>query len=186
MYIIVGLGNPGKQYQYTRHNAGFIAVDYLAAQEGIAIKKIKHKAVLGEGSIGGEKVVLAKPQTFMNNSGESIRELLTFYKLDPSHLIVIYDDVSMEPGRLRIRAKGSDGGHNGIKSIIYLLESDAFPRVKIGVGAPPAHYDLADWVLGRFTDADIEQISPLVDQMPALIETIIQDGVSAAMNRFNN
>lgn len=186
MYIIVGLGNPGAQYQYTRHNVGFIAVDYIASQWGVKIKKIKHKAVLGEGTVGGQKVVLAKPQTFMNNSGESVRELLEFYKETPDHLVVIYDDVSLQPGRLRIRGKGSAGGHNGIKSILYHIQTDEFPRVKIGVGEKPEHYDLADWVLGRFTDADIAAVSPQVDQLPKLLETLMGEGLTSAMNRFNN
>ena len=155
MYIIVGLGNPGIKYAGTRHNIGFNAVTRIADDYNISMNIKKHKAVCGTGFIAGNKVLLAMPQTFMNLSGESVRELVDFYKIDPEEeLIVIYDDVSMDVGRMRIRAKGSAGGHNGIKSIISHLGSDKFPRIKIGVGAKPEGWDLADHVLGRFSDED--------------------------------
>ena len=150
MYLIAGLGNPGKQYENTRHNAGFMALDALADQLGTSIEEKKHKALCGKGLIGGEKVILLKPQTFMNLSGESIRAAADFYKVDPDHIIVIYDDISLEPGQLRIRKKGSAGGHNGIKSIIAHLGTQEFPRIKVGVGAKPDRMDLADYVLGHF------------------------------------
>ena len=151
MYIIAGLGNPGKQYAQTRHNVGFDTIDILADKYNISVDTKKHKALCGKGMIEGQKVVLAKPQTFMNLSGESVRELVDFYKIDPEEeLIVIYDDISLEPGQLRIRPKGSAGGHNGIKNIIAHLGTQVFKRVKVGVGEKPKGYDLADYVLSRF------------------------------------
>ena len=145
-FLIVGLGNPGTQYEYTRHNAGFLTLDALAEKAGIRVSSLKFKALYGTGLLAGEKVVLLKPQTFMNASGEAVRDAAAFYKIPPQRIIVIYDDISLDVGRLRIRRKGSDGGHNGIKSILYLLESDQFPRVKMGVGKKPhPEMDLADW-----------------------------------------
>lgn len=185
MYVIVGLGNPGRQYENTKHNIGFISIDFLAAGLGIKVNKIKHKALIGEGKIAGEKVLLVKPQTFMNASGESVFEIMNFYKLAPENFIVIYDDVNLDVGRVRIRPKGSDGGHNGIKSIIYQLQSDAFLRIRLGVGAKPPAYDLADWVLGKFNDEQIQILSKTVDEIPAMVEEIICNGVLSAMNRFN-
>ncbi|MGN1171657.1 MAG: aminoacyl-tRNA hydrolase, partial [Lachnospiraceae bacterium] len=152
MFIIAGLGNPGKQYENTRHNTGFSVIDVIAEASDIAVLEKKHKAVIGKGYIDGQKVILAKPQTFMNLSGESIRELIDYYKVDEtSELIVIYDDISMDVGQLRIRKKGSAGGHNGIKNIIAHLGHDEFLRIKVGVGEKPKGYDLADYVLGHFT-----------------------------------
>ena len=151
-YMIVGLGNPGKQYESTRHNAGFICLDLLAEKYSISVKKLKFKSLLGEGRIEGKRCLLLKPQTFMNLSGEAVRDAAEFYKIPPENIIVIYDDISLDPGKLRIRRKGSDGGHNGMKNILYHLKSDGFPRIKVGVGAKPnPEYDLADWVLSRFT-----------------------------------
>ncbi len=186
MYIIAGLGNPGKQYESTRHNIGFISVDYLSAYFKINMNKLKFKAVYGEGTIAGEKVILIKPQTFMNLSGESLREIMSFYKVPVSNLIVIYDDVSLDTGRIRIRPQGSAGGHNGIKSIIYQLASDAFPRIKLGVGAPPEHWDMADWVTGKFSDEEIKILSKSVEKLPDAIEEMIKKGPQSAMNRFNS
>ena len=186
MYIILGIGNPGKQYDNTRHNIGFIALDYLAASMGVQINKIKHKALLGEGTLAGEKVLLVKPQTYVNLSGESAGEILSFYKLPPENLIVICDDVNLDAGRIRIRAKGSDGGHNGLKSLLYHVKSDAFPRVRLGVGKKPPEYDLADWVLGKFNDEQIKVMAKAVDQVPAIVREIIENGPQSAMNRFNN
>lgn len=185
MYVIAGLGNPGKQYESTRHNIGFISVDYLSAYFKIKLNKLKFKAVYGEGSICGEKVMLVKPQTFMNLSGESLREIVSFYKIPPENLLVIYDDVSLPCGRIRIRPKGSDGGHNGIKSIIYQLGSDVFPRVKLGVGAPPEQWDMADWVTGKFSDEEVKILARSVEKLPEITEEIIEKGTASAMNRFN-
>ena len=154
MKIIVGLGNPTKEYAGTRHNVGFSVIYNISDVYNIPVETKKHKALIGKGIIEGEKVILAMPQTYMNLSGESVRELMDYYKCDLSDLIVIYDDISLDVGKLRIRAKGSAGGHNGIKSIISLLGSDKFPRIKIGVGAKPEGWDLADHVLGRFSDED--------------------------------
>lgn len=185
MYIIAGLGNPGKQYESTRHNIGFISMDYLASYFRVKMNKLKFKAVFGEGTVAGEKVLFVKPQTFMNLSGESLRDIVRFYKILPENMIVIYDDVSLPVGKIRIRPKGSDGGHNGIKSIIYQLTSDVFPRIKMGIGAPPEHWDLADWVLGKFSDEDVAALSPSVEKLPNIVEEIIKNGTASAMNRFN-
>lgn len=186
MYIIVGIGNPGKKYESTRHNIGFIAIDYMASLFDIKVNKIKHKALIGEGKIEGERVMLVKPQTFVNLSGESIREIADYYKVPSQNIIVIYDDVSLEAGSVRIRKKGSDGGHNGIKSIIYQLNSDAFPRIKLGVGSKPLGYDLKDWVLAKFTDADIKIMSKSVETAAKAVPEIIKNGAESAMNKYNS
>ena len=150
-FVIVGLGNPGAKYETTRHNTGFMFMDVLADKYDVKLKKIQFKAVTGQTEINGHKCLLVKPQTFMNNSGESVREIVSFYKIPPEKIIVVFDDISLPCGKLRIRRKGSDGGHNGIKSIIYQINSDAFPRIKLGVGEKPhPDYDLADWVLFVF------------------------------------
>ncbi len=186
MFVILGIGNPGKKYDGTRHNIGFIAMDYMSAYYGIKINKIKHKALIGEGTIGGEKVILVKPQTYVNLSGESLREILAYYKIPVENVIVIHDDVSLDCGKLRIRKKGSDGGHNGLKSIIYQLKSDEFARIKIGVGAPPAGYDMADWVLGHFSKEETSHLSKLVDcVVEEVVPKIMQNGAESAMNQFN-
>lgn len=186
MYLIVGLGNPGPKYEGTRHNVGFEVVDYLAAQYRISVTRLKHKALVGEGIIQGEKVILSKPQTYMNLSGESVRDMKNWYKVDNHNIIVIYDDISLPVGKLRIRPQGSAGGHNGIKSIIYQLHSDVFPRIKIGVGQPahPEH-DLADFVLGRFNEQEKEQIIKVMKNAADAVPVIIQAGVTEAMNRYN-
>lgn len=187
MYIIVGLGNPGIKYAGTRHNIGFNAVTRIADDYNISMNIKKHKAVCGTGFIAGNKVLLAMPQTFMNLSGESVRELVDFYKIDPEEeLIVIYDDVSMDVGRMRIRAKGSAGGHNGIKSIISHLGSDKFPRIKIGVGAKPEGWDLADHVLGRFSDEDNKTMRDMLGEASAACRDYITYGINEAMNRHNS
>lgn len=185
MYIVAGLGNPGAKYDNTRHNIGFIAVNYLAAKHNIDINKIKFKGVLGEGKIAGERVIILKPQTFMNLSGESIREVMAFYKVPNENLIVIHDDVSLDVGRMRIRKKGSDGGHNGLKSIIYQNNSDVFNRIKIGVGEKPKEWDLADWVLGKFSDEDIKILSKTVENAALAVEEMIKNGTDSAMNKYN-
>ena len=183
MYAIVGLGNPGKEYENTRHNAGFQAVDFLSAKYNIDINRKKFKGEIGEGIIEGTKVILLKPLTYMNLSGESIRELTTFYKLSMDQVIVLYDDISLETGRLRLRGKGSAGGHNGIKSIISHLGDD-FPRVKIGVGAPKG--DLVAHVLGRFSKEEEELVKKSVEAAGEAAVAIIKDGLQEAMNKFNS
>ncbi|MFZ5354778.1 MAG: aminoacyl-tRNA hydrolase [Bacillota bacterium] len=185
MYIIVGLGNPGEKYKYTKHNVGFMTIDYLASQHGISVSKIKHKAVIGEGTVGGEKVVLAKPQTFMNLSGESVMELLHWYKVDVSRLIVIYDDIDLPIGKLRIRPNGSSGTHNGMRSIIYLLNSQDFPRVRIGIGGKPDYMDLADYVISNFHKDDIPIMAETVEKAAKAVEEIASRGINSAMNKYN-
>ena len=185
MYIIAGLGNPGRQYENTRHNAGFMALDALADQLGVAVEERKHKALSGKGVIGGERVLLLKPQTFMNLSGESIRAAADFYKVEPEHIMVIYDDISLNPGQLRIRKKGSAGGHNGIKSIIACLGTQEFPRIKVGVGAKPDRMDLADYVLGRFSQVEGRIMEDAAKEAGQAAQSIILDGMEAAMNRYN-
>lgn len=186
MYIVVGLGNPISQYAGTRHNIGFDAIDILADRMGINVDTKKHKALIGKGMIGSEKVVLAKPQTFMNLSGESVRELVDFYKIDPEdELIVIYDDISMDVGKIRIRAKGSAGGHNGIKSIIAHTGSDVFKRVKIGVGDKPKGMDLAAYVLGRFSAEDRKNVDEAVIKAAMAVEVMIIEDINTASNKFN-
>ena len=186
MFVIVGLGNPGKKYENTRHNAGFIAIDALAEKYGISISEKKHKALCGTGVIEGNKVLLVKPQTYMNVSGESVRSVMDFYKIDPEEdMLVIYDDISLAPGNIRIRKKGSAGGHNGIKSIIAHTGTQNFMRIKVGVGEKPSGWDLADYVLGHFSDEDRTTIK---DTMPDIIQAatlMVQGDVDKAMNNFN-
>lgn len=184
MHIIVGLGNPGKKYDATRHNVGFEAIDLLAKRNNIEVKRLKHKALCGEGNIGGKKVMLVKPQTFMNLSGQSLLDIVQFYKIDPKNLIVIYDDIDVAVGSLRIREKGSSGSHNGMKSIIYQLQTDQFPRVRIGVGKPQFG-DLADYVLGRFPKEEIPIMIETIERAALASEMIVTDGISLAMNRYN-
>lgn len=186
MYIIAGLGNPGKKYVGTRHNMGFEALDAVAAKYKIDIKKAKFNALYGEGIIEGEKAVLVKPQTFMNLSGEAIREFKSWYKVEDSQIIIIYDDVSLPVGKMRIRPKGSAGGHNGMKSIIYQLDSEVFPRIKIGVGSPDnPDFDLADYVLGRFSKAEVKELIPIAIKTADAVGEIIRNGVERAMAAFN-
>lgn len=187
MYIIAGLGNPGKQYDMTRHNIGFHTIDYMADKLNVKVKKLKFKALYGECEIAGEKALLIKPQTYMNLSGESIAGFAQFYKINPSNIIIINDDISLETGRIRVRPRGSAGGHNGLKSIIYMLESDEFPRVKMGVGAPKnENYDLADFVLGHFTKEEIPIMEKAIIKASDAAEEIIRAGVSSAMNKYNS
>ena len=186
MYIITGLGNPGKEYEGTRHNAGFMAIDHLADKYQISMDTRKHMAYLGKGIINGQKVILAKPQTYMNLSGESIRSLVDYYKIDPEEeLIVLYDDISLDPGNIRIRAKGSAGGHNGIKNIIAHLGTQEFPRIKVGVGDKPPRMDLADYVLSRFSKEDREKMEQAFKDAAEAVEVMIAEGPDAAMNQFN-
>lgn len=186
MYIIAGLGNPGKQYEHTRHNAGFDAIDCIASRYQISITEKKHKALCGKGIIDGTKVLLVKPQTFMNLSGQSLREIVDYYKADPaSELIVIYDDISLAPGRLRIRKKGSAGGHNGIKSIIAELGTQEFLRIKVGVGEKPAGWDLADHVLGRMNASDRADTEKAFADAVQAVSMLIRGQADQAMNDFN-
>lgn len=186
MYIIAGLGNPGSQYDMTRHNIGFSVIDYIAREYNVKVKKLKYKGVYGEANVNGEKVLLLKPQTYMNLSGESIRDFATFYKVPVENIIVICDDVSLPPGKIRIRRKGSAGGHNGLKSIIYQLNSDEFPRIKVGVGSPEnQNYDLADYVLGRFTKDEIPVLEDSIIRSFKAAEEIIKHGAESAMNKYN-
>lgn len=186
MYIIVGLGNPGRDYMNTRHNIGFDVIEALAEQENIGVLEKKHKAVIGKGYIGGQKVILAKPQTYMNLSGESVRELIDYYKIDEKEeLIVISDDISLEPGQLRLRKKGSAGGHNGLKNIIAHLGHDEFMRVKMGVGEKPKGYDLADYVLGHFTQDERKLMDDAAKEAADAVRMILSDDIEAAMNRYN-
>ena len=185
-YIIVGLGNPGTKYETTRHNAGFMALDTLAEDIGAEVKRLKFKSLTADVSINGVHCLLMKPTTFMNNSGEAVVEALNFYKLKTDRLLVIYDDISMDVGRTRIRGKGSDGGHNGIKSIIYLTGSDVFPRIKIGVGAKPhPDYDLADWVLGMFPKEQGEALEAAFKNASEAAKLIVQGKMNEAMNKYN-
>lgn len=186
MFIIAGLGNPTREYEGTRHNVGFDVIDVLSEKYNIAVDTKKHRAYIGKGMIAGQKVILAKPQTYMNLSGESIRSLLDYYKADEEHeLIVIYDDVSLGVGQLRIRAKGSAGGHNGIKNIIAHLGGQVFPRIKIGVGEKPPRYDLADYVLGHFTKEERAKMEEGYESAAKAVEMIVSGDIEAAMNEFN-
>ena len=185
MKVIVGLGNPGRQYERTRHNIGFAAIDYIPGKNQIEISSKKHKALIGSGYLGGQKVLLVKPQTFMNLSGESLRGVMDFYKLEPSDFIVIFDDISLDVGQLRIRRKGSAGGHNGIKSIISHLGSMDFPRIKIGVGEKPKGYDLADYVLGHFSKGEIEIYDDVFPDVDDAVKLMVMDDISGAMNQYN-
>ena len=185
MYIIVGLGNPGKQYEHTRHNVGFEVIDRLAEKHDILMTERKHRAFCGKGLISGQKVMLVKPQTFMNLSGESVKSAVDFYQIGTDELIVVYDDVSLSPGQLRIRRSGSAGGHNGIKNIIAQLGTQEFPRVKVGVGEKPERMDLADYVLSHFSKGEWEMMEEAFKEAADAVEVMIADGADAAMNRFN-
>lgn len=185
-FIIAGLGNPGVSYENTRHNAGFIAVDRLCEKFGFKTDRHKFKALVGEAVISGKRCLVMKPETFMNLSGEAVAEAAGFYKIAPENIIVIFDDISLEPGKLRIRRKGSAGGHNGIKSIIECLDSEDFPRIKLGVGAKPhKDYDLADWVLSRFSDDELRLMQDSADSACKAIEYIVTGQTDKAMNEFN-
>lgn len=185
-WLIVGLGNPGLKYENTRHNAGFIALDSYCKKSGISIKKMKFKALVGEGVLGGERVMFLKPQTFMNLSGESVRDAADFYKIPTQNIIVIFDDISLPVGKLRIRPKGSDGGQNGVKNIIYHLKSDDFPRVKIGIGSKPhPDFNLADWVLSTFNEEEKAVIEGVAERALLAAEEIIKNGVPSAAQKYN-
>ncbi len=186
MVIIAGLGNPTKEYENTRHNIGFMAVDALADKYNISVMDCKHRALVGKGVIGGTKVVLVKPLTYMNLSGEAIRAVVDYYKVDAeSELIVIYDDISLDVGQLRIRKKGSAGGHNGIKNIIANLGSDTFLRIKVGVGEKPKGYDLADYVLGHFSKEEMKVMAESLEKVDGAVNMMLEDQVDMAMNNYN-
>lgn len=185
MYLIAGLGNPTKEYDKTRHNVGFSVIDVLADRYRIDISEKKHKALCGRGVIEGQKVLLLKPQTFMNLSGESIRVAADYYKIEPEEMIVIYDDISLDPGQLRIRLKGSAGGHNGIKNIIANLGTQDFPRIKVGVGAKPPRMDLADYVLSRFGAGEQKLMEEAFGEAAEAAVMMMTDGAERAMNHFN-
>ncbi|MFH5836133.1 aminoacyl-tRNA hydrolase [Proteiniclasticum sp. C24MP] len=183
MYLIAGLGNPGKDYEHTRHNAGFMVMDRLAEKLGIQFDRNKFKGKVAEGRIGSEKVVLLKPQTFMNLSGESIREAADFYKLAPEEVLVVFDDVSLEVGKIRIRKKGSAGGHNGIKSTILHLATENFPRVKVGVGAPK--HDMVKHVLGKFSQEEAEKMEKTLSASRDAVIAILENGIDSAISEYN-
>lgn len=186
MFIIVGLGNPSKEYENTRHNIGFDTIDAIADKYNINVMELKHKAKIGKGYIDGEKVILAKPLTFMNSSGESIRAIIDYYKAEPeTDLIVILDDISLPPGQIRIRKRGSAGGHNGLKNIIQHLGGENFQRIRMGVGEKPKEYDLIDWVLGHFNREDRKAVDEAILKAVQAVEMILKDGADAAMNEFN-
>lgn len=185
-FLIVGLGNPGEKYSFTRHNAGFLCVDLLAEQNGFSLKRLKFRSLTADTTLAGHRCLVLKPQTFMNNSGEAVRDAAAFYKIPPERILVIFDDVSLDVGRLRIRRKGTDGGHNGLKSIIYHLNSDAFPRIKIGVGKKPhPDYDLADWVLSSFK-TDEQPLKAALERACEAVPLILDGKIDEAMNRCNS
>lgn len=186
-YLVVGLGNPGTKYEFTKHNAGFMCLDLFADDNGLKIKKLKFKSLLTDCTIGTSRCVLLKPQTFMNNSGEAVRDCAAFYKIPPERIIVIFDDVSLDLGKIRIRRKGSAGGHNGIKSIIYHLNSDEFQRIKIGVGKKPDEdWDLADWVLKPFTKEELLIMRKTAQDTEKIIELMVEDKTEEAMAKYNS
>ena len=186
-FLIVGLGNPGKKYELTRHNAGFLFADLLADKQGVKISKIQFKSVTADIELAGKKCLLMKPQTFMNNSGEAVKQAAAFYKIPPEKIIVVFDDISLPCGKVRIRRKGSDGGHNGIKSIIYLLNSDKFPRVKLGIGEKPhPDYELADWVLSAFKKDELSALREAAENACSAVELMVQGDIDRAMSNFNS
>ena len=185
-FIVAGLGNIGKQYELTRHNAGFLAIDYIAEKHGARIDRVKFHATVGECNIGGKRVLLMKPTTLMNNSGIAVGEAAAFYKISPERVLVLHDEISFDAGIIRIRRKGSAGGHNGLKSIIARLPGDNFPRIKIGVGKKPTpEYDLADWVLGKMPESDLKAIKGRFDDIASATELIIKGEIDNAMGRFS-
>ena len=185
-FMIVGLGNPGIEYEYTRHNAGFLCVDYIADKLGVKFDKFKNKAYYTTADFDGKKVILVKPQTYMNLSGEAVVGLLNFFKVDTDKLLVISDDISLDVGKMRIRRKGSDGGQKGLRSIIELTGKDDFPRVKVGIGKKPnPNYDLAKWVLSKFKDDELKELENIKENVYSAAKLIINDQIDKAMNKFN-
>lgn len=184
-HIVVGLGNPDRKYENTRHNAGFIAVDAIAEKYGTTIDRLKYKAYCATVEIGDAKVLLMKPQTYMNNSGEAVVEAMNFYKIPPENVIIIFDDISLDVGLMRVKRKGSDGGQKGMRSIIYLSGKDTFPRVKIGIGHKPEKWDLADWVLSQFSNDERKQIDEITKKATNAVELIVSGSIDKAMNLYN-
>ncbi len=186
-FMIVGLGNPDRKYEFTRHNTGFLCVDMLAQKHGFTVKKLKFRSLLGDAVIGGHRCLILKPQTYMNLSGEAVREAAAFYKIPPERILVLFDDISLDVGKLRIRRKGTDGGHNGVKNIIYHLASDKFPRIKIGVGKKPhPDYDLADWVLSEFKKDEEAPLKSALENACAAVELLLDGETDKAMNLYNS
>jgi len=185
MKVIIGLGNPGSKYDNTRHNVGFDVIDYISQQYNISINKVKFKAIIGEGTIEGQRVILVKPQTYMNLSGESVREIIEWYKIPVGNIIIVFDDIDLNMGKIRVRPKGSSGSHNGMKSVIYQIQNDNFPRIRIGIGRPPEGWDLADYVLSKFGAEDKKIMDESVKNAAKAVASIIKSGADAAMNTFN-
>ena len=185
-FIIAGLGNPGIQYERTRHNAGFMAIAAMEEKYGFAVQNHKYKALVTTAQIGGKSCLIMKPETFMNNSGEAIEQARAFSKIPLENVLVIYDDISLEPGHLRIRRRGSAGGHNGIKSIIALCGGEDFPRIKIGVGKKPGKWDLADWVLAKFPDDAKDDLSSALENAAEAVKLMVNDEIDKAMNLYNS
>ena len=186
-YMVVGLGNPDKKYENTRHNTGFICLDKVAEKFGANVNRIKFKSLVGECTIDGKKVLLMKPQTYMNNSGQAVVEAMNFYKIPAENVVLIFDDISLDVGKMRIRRKGSDGGQNGVKNIIYLSGKDTFPRIKVGIGKKPhPDYDLAKWVLSKFSSDEIKLIDQMADNCCVALPYILEGNVDKAMNLFNS
>lgn len=185
-YLIVGLGNPGQKYAHTRHNAGFDVVEVLSQQTKIRLGKLRSKAVVGEGTVDGKRLILTQPQTFMNLSGESVTALFNWYKMSPQNLILIYDDADLPPGSIRVRASGSSGTHNGMRSVIGLLGRDDFPRVRVGIGKAPECFDMADWVTSHYESKEARQIAfDSYLQAANAVMTLVLEGVEVAMRKFN-
>lgn len=185
-FLLVGLGNPGQKYERTRHNAGFIAADHIAAKCGVKVDRSKYHALISEINLGGARGIIMKPETFMNNSGVAVAEAARFYNIPPERIIVLHDEISFDPGIFRIRRKGSAGGHNGLKSIIEHVGSQDFPRLKLGVGQKPnPEYDLADWVLGKFPEDDLAKLRSRLDDVYSAVELIIKGDINTAMNRYS-
>ncbi len=186
-YLVVGLGNPGNKYTLTRHNAGFLCLDMLSDKLNFRIDRLKFKSLICDTNINGHRLIIMKPQTFMNNSGEAVRECASFYKIPAEKVVVIYDDISLDVGKLRIRRKGTDGGHNGIKSIIYHLNSDQFPRIKVGCGKKPhPDFDLADWVLSEFKKDEQKALEPALENACKALELLLDNNIEKAMNLYNS
>ena len=185
VFLVAGLGNPGADYDYTRHNAGFMAIDYIAKVFGIKLNKSKFKSLYNKVKIGKDDVILLKPQTYMNSSGEAVRECMQFYKIPVENLVVTFDDVSLDVGTIRIKRNGSSGGHNGIKSIINLIGTDDFKRIKIGVGSKPDHWDLPEWVLSRFSTKELDSVIACSEKALFAVDLIVKGKIDQAMNKFN-
>lgn len=185
IYVVVGLGNPGSEYELTRHNMGFSVVDALAKEYNVSINKPKFKALVGETKIDDKKIILAKPQTFMNLSGESVKEILDWYKISNDNIIVIYDDIDISFGKLRIRPSGSAGSHNGVKSVVSMLNGTDFKRVRVGIGKPPQNWDLVNYVLGKFTKEEETELEKVINKARDAVKCIIDQDINCAMNKFN-